>query len=641
MPNEQDLTIVVRLQDLASTGLAEMSTKIKAATESVGGALSGVSSKLTSMGDTMQSVGSRMSSVGQSLSIGLSLPIIALGKNIVETSMKFEASMELIRTQAGASQQEVENMTKSVLALAKSGETGQGPQKLADGLYHLESLGLRGAEAMDTLKISAQGADLGLADMEGVTNALGAAMVTGIEGTKTATEAMGLLDAIIGQGNMRMNDMVAALGTGVLPAAKNFGLSLRDVGAALATLTDNGMRADESATRLRMTFALMAAPTGKAQKALAEVGLSSYQLAEDMRSGGIVGAIDDLKAHLEASGKSATEQAAILSEAFGGGRSSAAILTLIQQSDRLKTKFDAIGVSAGTFKEKIDATRETNLFKMNAALTSMQSTLIDIGGTVMPIFAAALEKIAKAIAVFSQWWDTLSPGMRSFIVNVSIAVAVLGPLLVIFGALATAIGSILSLLGILAGIFTVTVGAMLISGAVIAGIIVGIVFAVKQFIAIADLLTNHWSEVWAGLKIMFAEGVNYLIGAAEAWGNGWVKAANVVIKALDSIKVSIPDWVPGIGGKSFSVNIPTVPEMKLPRFEMGGYVNAPRGTEVAAILHGGEQVIPAERVGGAGNTVNITINNPVVRSQSDLDAIKDQIDQYMRPLMMNAKLKYS
>jgi TP901 family phage tail tape measure protein len=133
----------------------------------------------------------------------------------------------------------------------------------------------------DALTISAQGADLGLANMEGVTDALGAAIVTGIKGTESYSQAMGLLDATTGQGNMRMEDLVAALSTGVLPAAKNFGLSLQDVGAALATLTDNGMRADEAATRLRMTFSLVAAPSNKAEEALSMINMASTQLAND------------------------------------------------------------------------------------------------------------------------------------------------------------------------------------------------------------------------------------------------------------------------------------------------------------------------------------------------------------------------
>ncbi len=97
-----------------------------------------------------------------------------------------------------------------------------------------------------------------------------------------------------------------------------------------------------------------------------------------MRKGGIISAIDDLNAHLKDSGETATEQAQTIANAFGGGRSSAAILTLSSQVDRLKTKFDAIGTSADGFNDKVAATQTTNLFKINAALSQMQATFIDL-----------------------------------------------------------------------------------------------------------------------------------------------------------------------------------------------------------------------------------------------------------------------
>jgi hypothetical protein len=63
---------------------------------------------------------------------------------------------------------------------------------------------------------------------------------------------MAALNATVGAGNMRMGDLISALGTGVLPAAKLAGLSLKDVGAALALMVDEGMQADSAATRLRI-----------------------------------------------------------------------------------------------------------------------------------------------------------------------------------------------------------------------------------------------------------------------------------------------------------------------------------------------------------------------------------------------------
>ncbi len=459
---------------------------------------------MRSVGANLKATGESMRSVGTSLSLGVTVPLVGLGYAAANAATQFQASMELIRTQAGATQNEVDAMTTAVLNLSRSGETAQGPDKLAEGLYHLESLGLRGKEAIDALRTSAQAADLGLADMEGVTNALGAAIVTGIKGTEDYSKAMGLLDATIGQGNMRMDDMVAALGTGILPAAKNFGLTLQDVGAALATLTDNGMRADESATRLRMTFSLIAAPTQKAKDALAEIGLSAYQLANDMRGpNGLVTAVDDLKAHLENSGKSATEQAAILSEAFGGGRSSAAILTLVQQSDRLKTKFDAIGQSADTFQEKVAATHETNLYKLNEAMAQIQTTLIDLGGTIMPMVAAALQFIARAASDVAAIFSKIPAPIRTAIVVVLALVAAIGPLLVIFGTLLSTVGTVAAVFGIGAlALFGWIAVIALVIGAVVA---LGIViyenwdkikkFTADAWAAVVGYVKAHWQEI--------------------------------------------------------------------------------------------------------------------------------------------------
>src|SRR5205823_1351919 len=127
-------------------------------------------------------------------------------------------------------------------------------------------------------------------------------------------------------------------------------------GAALATLTDNGMGADEAATRLRMTVSLMEAPSQKAAGALAAIGIKANQLGMDMQTKGLIPALQEFKKHLidtygtTAEGKQKIAEA--LTEAFGGGRSSAAIQTLIDQLDRVQTKETQIGQQTGEFADK-------------------------------------------------------------------------------------------------------------------------------------------------------------------------------------------------------------------------------------------------------------------------------------------------
>jgi TP901 family phage tail tape measure protein len=154
-----------------------------------------------------------------------------------------------------------------VEAFAASGAQ-QTPEVLAQGLYHIVSLGVPAAHAMDVLKLASEGAAVGHANLEDVANALGAAVASNIKGSGDYTNAMAVLNATVGAGNMRMQDLATSLGN-VLPQATTAGLSLTDVGAAMATMTDNGMPAADAATRLHMAISLMEAPTGKAEKALA------------------------------------------------------------------------------------------------------------------------------------------------------------------------------------------------------------------------------------------------------------------------------------------------------------------------------------------------------------------------------------
>jgi len=129
---------------------------------------------------------------------------------------------------------------------------------------------------------------------------------------------MGVMNAIVGAGNMRMADLTGALSTGILSVAKTFGVSIESVGAALADMTHQGIPAEEAATRLRMTLSLLGAPTTKAAGALKSIGLSTTDLAAAMRGpDGILGAVTLLRQHLDNSGLSATQTAALLSHAFG------------------------------------------------------------------------------------------------------------------------------------------------------------------------------------------------------------------------------------------------------------------------------------------------------------------------------------
>ena len=380
------------IMGFAAGGLPPLVAVVKADIAEFEAKMAAVRAEVDATGQKGGSALSQFGSLAGKALLGIGAAALVGGVASLKMASDFDAAMERVHTQAGASQGEVDDLKNKVLALAPA--VGVGPDQLALGLYHLESAGFRGAQAMDLLKNAAEGAKIGNADLEAVTQAMIATVASGIPGVNGAADAMALLNATVGIGDMKMQGLSMALATGILPSARSAGLAFEDVAAALATVTDNATPPDEAATRLRMTFSLLAAPTGKAQKALESIGISSSTLASDMRQPqGLLVALEDLKSHLEASGKSAVAQNEIVAHAFGGGRTSGTILTLLEEIDRLRLKYVQLGTESQRQAQFQDAWASTQK-QMNQRLSELaagaESAAIHVGHDLAPAANTAL-----------------------------------------------------------------------------------------------------------------------------------------------------------------------------------------------------------------------------------------------------------
>ncbi|MPN26591.1 hypothetical protein SDC9_174016 [bioreactor metagenome] len=86
----------------------------------------------------------------------------------------------------------------------------------------------------------------------------------------------------------------------------------------------------------------------------------------------------------------------------------------------------------------------------------------------------------------------------------------------------------------------------------------------------------------------FIKGITDSIeGFFKAMVNGVIRALNSMINGLNKLNVDIPDWVPGIGGKSLGFNIPNIPYLA-----KGGIVDQPTLAMVGE--RGKEAVVPLE-----------------------------------------------
>ena len=442
-------------------------------------------------GELARNVGSfsrGLGNMGHQLTRTLTFPILGIGVAAGKMAIDFQAAMENIHTQAGASQREVDLLSKKVLALAKT--VPYGPTPLADALYHLESIGLRLTRSfeqqglqvrkqiplMQVLKTAAEGAAIGHSDLEQTTTALGSAWLSGIKGATNLKTAMGTLNAIVGTGNMRMQDLVSALGTGVLPMAKLAGLGFKDVGAALAIMSDEGYNVSSAATQMGTALHYLFDPTQKASTALQQIGIHAGELSQDMhKPKGLLVALTDLKSHLDKAfppssghaltaaqtakavdtfgtsleksgvhgkkltdaldkyksklkelGSAETAQEAVLGDIFPAGRGRV-LLVLMNQLENYRSKLKQVNDNEKKFGQDQVATHETAAYKIHRAWASIESDLTSFGQNVLPPLLDGVKGVADEVDKVGKAFERLDPQTKKMIITGGLVVAAIGP----------------------------------------------------------------------------------------------------------------------------------------------------------------------------------------------------------------------
>jgi TP901 family phage tail tape measure protein len=323
--------------------------------------------------------------------IGGDLPVMEtlMGAGFVAATAvmatSFDSAMERIHTQAGVGQSAISGLSGSVLSLA--GQVGTSPDSLAQALYHIESsfqsVGITGSAAMSLLQTAAEGARVGGANLVDVTNALDATIASGVGGVKNYSQAMGALNAIVGAGDMTMQDLSDAMGSGLMANAKLYGQSLQEVGAALATLGDNNVRGAKAATDLKMAWQAMLSPLATAKPMLADIGLNMTQLGVTLEHQGMTAAVDQFVTHLKSSKVPVAEWGTYVTDIFGK-KAGSGIGILIDQLGRLQSKFPDIQKGADNFGSDWAATEATASQKVHDLEAGFQALMIRIGNGLLP-----------------------------------------------------------------------------------------------------------------------------------------------------------------------------------------------------------------------------------------------------------------
>ncbi len=439
--------------------------------------------------------------------LGVAAGIVAAGYAAVKSAGNWQESMTQLVTGAGEAQKNIDMVSQGLLKMA--GDTGTSATQLAQGMYMVESAGFRGAQGLSVMRAAAEGAKVGNADMEtvanAVTSALNAYKLSGTDAAKVTSQ----LVATVASGKMRMQDLAGALGS-VLPAASTAGISLSEVGAAIATMTSKGLPAADAATYLRQTILQLSNPTGKAKSEMAALGLNAIDVSKNLGSRGLAGTLqvltDAIKSKMgpagtvildtlrKASGStqgfqkalkslSPTQQTFIgaLADMVGGTKSMQAALSLTADMGTFRDDTKAIGDAAQQTTDQVrgfDKVQEDLNFKVEKAKESLRATAIALGTALIPAVTQLVQVVTRVLQPVTQWVQ----GHQKLTVIILGTVAALGSALAVIAVAIRVVPLLrLAILGIGSAMNVISMSP------------VGLVLMV--LVTVALLVITHWSTV--------------------------------------------------------------------------------------------------------------------------------------------------
>lgn len=134
-------------------------------------------------------------------------------------------------------------------------------------------------------------------------------------------------------------------------------------------------------------------------------------------------------------------------------------------------------------------------------------------------------------------------------------------------------------------------------GTVVGGIadfVNAIITSLKGWIDfLTGVFTGDWEKAWQGIVDVFKglfDGivaivktvVNIVIDTVNGMINAVTSGINTVIRALNTLSFDVPDWIPGIGGKTWGFSIPLVVAPQIPHLATGAVI--PPNSEFLAVL---------------------------------------------------------
>lgn len=485
-----------------------------------------------SMGSRFQAAGSMLTSAGSTLTTHVTLPLVGIGTASVKTAADFESSMSNVQALSGATGSELQQL--SDLAKEMGATTQFSASECADALGYMALAGWDTQQSMDALPgvlnlAAASGMDLANAS-DAVTDILSAF------GMQASDAGMAADQFAYAQANANTSaDQLTEAMSNCGVNANGFGQDLTQTNAVLMALSNEMLKGAPAGTALSAVFRDM----GNAMKdGCIQIGKTKVQITDS--KGNFLDMTEIIKGVEKATnGMSESERQAALSSTFTADSIKAMGILLNEGSDKVAGYADQLENCGGSAEKMAEVMNDNLNGQITALKSALEGAAISIGEALLPMIKGLVSVLQGALT----WFNGLNSGVKTTIVTVGLVVAAIGPLLLILGSLASAIGNLIELRALMTGSSVLSSAIGRVSGLFtsLRNVIMGSVVPAIQSLW-AFMLANPITIVIAAIAALVA-GFVYLWNNCESFRNFWINLWDNIVEVV----TKIPETIQNLG----------------------------------------------------------------------------------------------
>jgi TP901 family phage tail tape measure protein len=549
----------------------------------------------------IQKFGKDVSQVGRKMTMGLTIPIIALGAQVVNTTTNFEKSMNKVEALTQAT---TEDMLKMRDAAKSLGITTQfSASEAADAMGFLGMAGwktnqiLLGTPHLLDLAAASQTDLARTADI--ASNIMGAFR---IEAKDTGMVA-DLLAATTASSNVNL-EMLAETFKDAGPIAHAAGVGIRDISTAIGFLGNIGIQGTKSGTALKNMFTRLASPESKAAKILKHFNVVTEDSMGNLRPYADI--LTDLSGKMADLGTA--EKLKVLDAIFGK-RVIAGAAALTEDITKVNSGFRDLSNALSNTDGRAKKMAETMLKGAPGAFKKFTSAwegmVIAIGESgLVEAIAGILTKLTGLIRKIA---DT-NPEILKMATIFGAIVAAIGPLLMIIGPIISGFGALMGAIASAGGVIALLSNPI---GWIIGGILalVGAIVLMKKKFGMSIKSMISGMLAFAGpigwIAILFIKNWSKMLPFIKLIGLAFVGLGKILMYALWPVFKAFEfwgeqlEWITGMVLDLFSA---------LTRLVLPKWLEEKIGLTPAGDTTQGGTNLSADEIAGRSNIVNKNVN---------------------------------